>query len=280
MKQALLKILASPYPLRVMLIRRLVNWRRGPPSYLDRLAIGDLDRPHYAYCIFQAAKLAWLLKYPRISIIEFGCGGGNGLINAEMHIREVSKIFPVEIELYGFDMESGLPAPQDYRDMPHYFQRGFYSMDRRALEQRLTFTKLVIGDVKDTCATFFHHHDPAPIGCMFFDLDFYSATRDALALIDVDVSRFLPRVFVYFDDIIGDDVWLCNDFTGERLAIEEFNRDHSAQKISKCYYLPFHYPNLSWPHQIYVYHDFKHPRYNDFVGAREQSWHAQFIKLK
>src|SRR5438309_99584 len=80
-------------------------------------------------CIFQAAKLAWLLKYPRISVIEFGCGGGNGLLNAEMHITEVMKIFPVDIELYGFDMGSGLPQPRDYRDMPYYFQSGLYKMD-------------------------------------------------------------------------------------------------------------------------------------------------------
>jgi hypothetical protein len=69
----------------------------------------------------EAAILASLLGYPKISVIEFGCGGGNGLLNAEMHINEVMKIFAVDIELYGFDCGSGLPSPRDYRDMPHYF---------------------------------------------------------------------------------------------------------------------------------------------------------------
>ena len=87
-----------------------------------------MDRPHYGYCIFQAARLASLLGYSRISALEFGCGGGNGLLNAEMHIKEVTKLFSVDIDLYGFDAGSGLPAPTDYRDMPHYFRQGLYEM--------------------------------------------------------------------------------------------------------------------------------------------------------
>ena len=248
-------------------------------TYVDRLAIGELDRPHYGYCILQAAKLATMLKYPKVSVVEFGCGGGNGLLNAEMHIREIMNFVPVEIELYGFDMGTGLPPPRDYRDMPHYFRRGQYKMDRQALERRLTKAKLVIGDVKATCATFFREYNPAPIGCMFHDLDFYSSTKDALTLLDADASHFLPRIFNYFDDILGDDIWLCNEFTGERLAIEEFNQERPSKKFSKCHHLPFLYPNSSWPHQIYVCHDFGHPRYNDFVGTWQQIYHEGNIKL-
>ena len=275
----LLKLLTYPHPLRLLFARRLIKWLR-PPSYTARLAAGELERPHYAYCIFQAARLAHLLNYPRIIVIEFGCGGGNGLLNAEMHIREVMQLFPVDIELYGFDTATGLPQPQDYRDMPHYFQRGFYEMDRDALERKLTRAKLVIGDVKETCSRFFEDYHPAPVGCMFHDLDFFSATKDAFGLLAADPSHFLPRIFTYFDDIIGDDIWLCNDFTGERLAIAEFNNEHSLQKFSKCYYLPVVYPEACWPHQVYVYHDFRHPKYNDFVGAQQQIFHTQLIKLR
>jgi hypothetical protein len=250
------------------------------PSYLDRLVTGEIDRPHYGYCIYQAAKLARLLKYPEISVIEFGVGGGNGLLNAEMHIREVMNIFPVEIELYGFDSGAGLPPPQDYRDMPHYFRRGLYRMDQHALERRLTKAKLVIGDVKVTSATFFNEHTPAPIGCMLHDLDFYSATKDTFTMFNADSSYFLPRIFNYFDDILGDDVWLCNDFSGERLAIEEFNLEHRTKKFSKCYHLPLMYPKFWWPHQIYVYHDFEHPRYNDFISTAQQLYHEVSIKLR
>ena len=144
-------------------------------------------------------------------------------MNAEMHIEEVPKLFSVNIDLYGFDAGSGLPAPVDYRDMPHYFRRGLYEMDRDALERRLKRAKLVIGDIRDTCVSFLQRYKPAPIGCVLHDLDYYSSTRDALTLFDGESSYFLPRVFMYFDDIVGDETWLCNEFTGELLAIDEFN---------------------------------------------------------
>jgi hypothetical protein len=248
-------------------------------SYQDRLAIATLDRPHYGYCIFQAARLAKLLNYPKIAVIEFGCGGGNGLINAEMHIMEILKIFDIEIELYGFDGGSGLPRPLDYRDMPHYFHAGLYDMDRRALESRLKLAKLVIGDVKDTCATFFEDYHPAPIGCIFHDLDFYSSTTHALRLLNAEAAHLLPRIYMYFDDIAGDDLWLCNEFSGELLAIKEFNKEHASRKITSVRFLSLRYPHLRWFQQIYAFHDFLHPRYNDFVAVQEQEGHKLGIRL-
>jgi hypothetical protein len=278
-KGILLKILMSPRPLRAALTKRVIQ-KLSLFSYADRLSIGAVDRPNYGYCIFQAAKLASALHYPRISVIEFGCGGGNGLLNAEMHITEVMKIFPVIIELYGFDNGSGLPPPQDFRDMPHYFRGGLYHMDRQSLEGKLKLAKLVFGDVGDTCATFLQRYNPAPIGCMFLDLDLYSSTSDALTLLDSDGSHFLPRVFMYFDDIIGDDVWLCNEFTGERLSIEEFNQRHKLKKIAKNYFAPIKYPNSWWPEEIFIFHNFEHPRYNDFVADSEQKRHEDYIRLE
>jgi hypothetical protein len=275
----LAKVLTHQTPLRVELARRFIK-QFSLFSYENRLSIGATERTHYGFCIFQAARLASLLDYPKISVLEFGCGGGNGLLDAEWHINEVTKVFPVGIDLYGFDSGSGLPTPRDYRDMPHYFRGGLYPMDRSSLERKLKHTKLVIGDVKDTCATFIQKFDPAPIGCMFHDLDFYSSTRDSLRLFDEEASRFLPRVFMYFDDIVGDDTWLCNDFTGERLAIEEFNQKHETKKICKHYYVSKKYPNLWWSDLIYVHHDFAHPRYNDFVASSEQMRHQNSIGLK
>ena len=128
-KEIMLKILGSRRPLSLILARQIVQGL-SLLSYLDRVFLGAIDRPHYGHCILQAAKLANLLNYPRISVIEFGCAGGNGLVNAEMHIMEVMKIFAVDIELYGFDAGSGLPSPKDYRDTPHYFKRGLYNIDR------------------------------------------------------------------------------------------------------------------------------------------------------
>ena len=271
MKNLLLKL---PFSRRV--IRRF-----SLMSYKERLMIEAAERPHYGYCIFQAAKLAWLLEYPKISVIEFGCGGGNGLIAAEDHISEVMKLFDVQIELYGFDIGSGLPCPVDYRDMPYYFKPGLYRMDIQSLEGKLKRAKLVIGDVRDTCATFFAKYNPAPIACMFHDLDFYSSTRAALTLLNSDATHILPRIFMYFDDIIGNsEMWTCNDYTGERLAIEEFNREQQSQKICKDYYLPLNYQKLWWGHHMYVYHNFMHPKYNTFIASHEQEFHENRIKLR
>jgi hypothetical protein len=44
-------------------------------SYEDRLKIGATDRLHHGRCLLKAAKLAARLKYPKISAIEFACGG-------------------------------------------------------------------------------------------------------------------------------------------------------------------------------------------------------------
>jgi hypothetical protein len=211
MKDLVLNILFRPEPLRIILAMEFIK-RLNLLSYQDRVAIGAVKRPAYAYCIFQAARLASLLKYPKISVIEFGCGGGNGLLIAEQHVAEVEKLFDVTIELYGFDLGSGLPTPRDYRDIPHYFRGGLYKMDIDALQKRLKLAKLVIGDVKESCVTFFDKYNPAPIGCMLHDLDYFSSTSDSLALLDAEPCNFLPRAFMYFDDLIGDNVWLSNDY--------------------------------------------------------------------
>lgn len=280
MKASLLKLLGHPKPIRTEVARRIIR-RLSLFSYRDRLSLCAVERPQYGHCIFEAAQLAARLKYPKMSVIEFGCGGGNGLIEAEMHITEIQKIFPVQIELYGFDTGSGLPPAQDYRDFAHYFQPGLYNMDRKALEKKLRIAKLVIGDVKDTCETFVTDYNPAPIGCVFHDLDFYSSTKAALTLFDVDSAYLLPRVFMYFDDVIGSNTWLVSEFAGEPLAIEEFNREHRSKKIAANRRMPLEYPDQwEWTHQIFIHHDFEHPDYNTFVAGPEQEMHQRHIRLR
>jgi hypothetical protein len=275
MSSALVRMLGHRTPLRVPLARKMIK-ALSLFSYEDRLMLCAIDRPHYGHCLYEAAKLAARLGYPSISAIEFGCGGGNGLLNAEMHISELEKLFPVKFELYGFDLGEGLPSPKDYRDFPHYFRPGNYRMDAQRLSQKLTRAKLVIGNVEETSRTFFGEYQPAPIGCIFHDLDFYSSTRDAFTLFDADHRHFLPRVFMYFDDIDGDNTWLVNEFTGELLAISEFNRDHASQKIAINRAMKMY----GWGNQIYIYHDFQHPKYCTFVADTEQITHEGNIRLR
>ena len=279
MTGALLRWLNHRTPMSVFLARKIVE-AFSLFSYQDRLRIGAIDRPHYGHCLFEAAKLASRLHYPKISAIEFGCGGGNGLLSAERHISEIEKLFPVKFELYGFDSGAGLPPAKDYRDFPHYFNSGQFRMDVKKLRPNLDSAEIVIGNVRDTCRTFFDKYNPAPIGCVFNDLDYYSSTSDFFAIFNDESDHFLPRVFMYFDDIIGDNTWLPNEFTGELLAIQEFNLNHSMRKIAANRVMPILYPGQRWANQIYIYHDFEHPRYNEFVASDEQGSHEQNILLR
>jgi hypothetical protein len=181
--------------------------------------------------MYQAARLAKLLRVPRISVLEFGVAGGKGLLVLETHARWIERELGVGLDIYGFDTGEGLPEPLDYRDVPYAWKAGFFKMNRAALEKRLAVSRLVIGNVRDTGRTFFDQYNPAPIGCAFHDLDFYSSTRDALTVLEAPSERFLPRVFHYFDDIIGTDLVLQNEFVGQRRAILEFNESHSDRKI-------------------------------------------------
>jgi hypothetical protein len=101
------------------------------------------------------------------------------------------------------------------------------------------------------------------------DMDLYSSTVTGLKLFEVDEKYRLPRIFTYFDDIIGNEIALYNDFTGERLAIAEFNESHQSQKISQAYNLSCR-ATLDWHHQIYVFHDFSHSRYREFISRPHQ----------
>lgn len=79
-------LILEPYPLRTIAKRIIREFRIG--SYEQRVRIGAVDRPHCGYCVFNAAVLAKKLGYPRITVLEFGVTGGNGLLNLEYHAQE------------------------------------------------------------------------------------------------------------------------------------------------------------------------------------------------
>jgi hypothetical protein len=242
----------------------------GVGNYEQRYWWGAVERPHYAYCVYNAAQLAKKLGYPRISILEFGVAGGNGLVNFEYHAEEISKLTSVEIEIYGFDTGEGLPEPIDYRDLPYQWEGGFFKMDIPKLKSRLKKAKLVFGDVRETSKDFFEKYDPAPIGAISFDLDFYSSTNAALSMLEADEKYFLPRIFCYFDDTIGAETELYNDFIGQRLSINEFNQTHDHIKLGLPYYLLAREVVEPWFHQIWIGHLFNHRHYTKFVADQNQ----------
>jgi len=47
-----------------------------------------VGRPNYAFLVYQAARLAAQLGQPRVSILEFGVAGGEGLLALEHHAEK------------------------------------------------------------------------------------------------------------------------------------------------------------------------------------------------
>ena len=113
-------------------------------------------------------------------------------MNLEYHAQQTSKLLDIDIDIYGFDIAEGLPEPLDYRDLPYQWKKGFYKMDVPTLQARLKKAKLVLGDIKDTSKYFFEKYNPAPIGAIAHDLDFYSSTVAALNMLAADERNYLP----------------------------------------------------------------------------------------
>lgn len=254
--------LREPVPLRFLLLRGL-DRRLDLFSYSTKLEIGSIERPYYGHGVLHAAQLAKRLGHSAVSVLEFGVAGGNGLLNLEMHAAKVTKETGVRVAIYGFDTGAGMPPPLDYRDMPYLWQAGYFRMDLEKLGRRLRQAKLMIGNVADTVDSFCEAEQPPPIGFISFDLDYYSSTLAALRIFTARHEYLLPRVACYLDDTVGDIDYAYNEFTGELLAISEFNATHPSIKIAPVRGLRFFGQRLPavWHEQIFVAHLFEHPNY-------------------
>ena len=206
-------------------------WARHPfGSVRTRVRYDVSDRPHYGYGIYSAADLARRLKIPAISVIEFGVAGGTGLIAMEKIAREIAQFSGIRISCYGFDSGRGMPCPQDYRDLPYIWGKGFFQMDETALRKRLRDATLIVGPVDATIPEFLKQ-SPPPLGFIAFDLDYYSSTIQAFHVFDGDTNLRLPRVYCYFDDISYPLMACNNEYIGELAAIKDFNAASSTRKL-------------------------------------------------
>src|SRR5262245_35619699 len=198
-------------------------------------AAPNVLRPSYTWGVLQGAHLAGALGIGRISVIEFGVAGGNGLVALELAAEKTQVLLGVQIDVHGFDTGRGLPCPVDYRDHPNIYMESTFRMDEETLRLRLRSTQLHVGLIKETIPRFLAS-GPSPIAFISFDLDYYSSTVDALGVLQADAARLLPRVHCYFDDIMG---LTCSEWAGERLAINEFNEHQSRRKISSIFGLKY-----------------------------------------
>jgi hypothetical protein len=223
-------------------------------------------RPQYTWGVLQGVNLAKVLGKKRVSVIEFGVAGGNGLVNLERVAEKVEAYYDVSINVYGFDTGVGLPKPQDYRDLPNIYTEGRHPMDVNALRQRLRRAQLFIGLVEETVLAFVESK-PAPVAFVAIDLDFYSSTMHALQLLDAQQDLLLPRIHYYLDDCMG---LTFGDHNGERLAIGNFNASHDTRKISPIYglkyFLPAPFANQLWLEAFFMAHIFDHDQYAGFDG--------------
>src|SRR5262245_60941516 len=83
---------------------------------------GRLPRPDYTWGAFQSINLAKVLELQRVSFIEFGVAGGNGLVALENIAPTLEVMFEVGIDIYGFDAVGGMPSAKDHRDLPNLWR--------------------------------------------------------------------------------------------------------------------------------------------------------------
>jgi len=273
MVNSLLRVLT-----RVPGLRRL--WRRLPIGSASLRTEFDIwERPAYAYGIYSAATLARSLGQTSLSVIEFGVAGGNGLLCMEGIAGQIQNEVGVKIAVFGFDTGTGMPEPEDYRDLPHVWSQGFYAMEQGKLLARLQNAELILGAVNDTIPEILARENLPPIGFVAFDLDYYSSTKSAFRILKGRPETRLPRIYCYFDDVIWPERACHNEYTGELCAIREFNEEHDQSKIAKLANLAWMRVHQSqWNEQIYIYHDFHHPLYTRLITPGGSAYRQLALK--
>jgi hypothetical protein len=228
---------------------------------------GQPWRPQYGWSVLSAARTAKSLGIDRISVLEFGVAGGNGLLALEAAAEGSESLLEVGIDVFGFDTGTGLPPPTDVRDAPFALRGGEFRMDEAKLRSRLRRTQVLVGLVSDTSKQFLAQR-PSPIGFVAFDLDYYSSTMQAFSVLEAEPTHLLPRVFCCFDDVLW---YPWTEFNGARAAIADFNAGHEHRKISRLHGLRYSLPGsefrLPWPELIYIAEMFDHPRYGSPEGT-------------
>jgi hypothetical protein len=267
----ILDLATRPVPLRTLVLRKLLaRWPVG--SYRARLYAGAVDRAYYGWCLYHAAIEARALGHKAMTAVELGVAGGNGLVCLLEHRRQIQRDLGIEIVVAGFDAGSGLPPSDDPRDLLYCWPTGSFTMDRAALERRLGGqAELIIGDVRATLGAWNPRPD-APLGAILFDLDLYSSTMGAFALLEK--SNVLPRIWCYFDDICGYAEDASTDRIGEREAVRQFNIDPRREVLNDHLSLAHTFKGSfaePWHPHIYLYHRMGHPDYNRCLSTLEKN---------
>jgi hypothetical protein len=243
-------------PLHLNLLSLLV-WGFG--SVRAKIDFDLVVRPQYAFPILYCADLAVKFGVTKVTIIEFGVATGAGLLNMCEIAELVRRATGIQFDVLGFDTGKGLPPPLDYRDRPESYREGDFPMDAERLRSALpSFSRLIIGDIAETVPEFLTETSTAPIGFVAIDVDYYSSTKSCLKVFDSVPGKYLPLVVVYLDDIGSD---ACSPWSGELLAVNEFNDANAIRKIAPFTLLRSKrvFKNAQWIERTYVAHIHDHP---------------------
>jgi len=228
-------------------------------SYRAKVDFDLVVRQQYAFPILYAADAAKRYGYKTVTIVEFGVAGGAGLLNMCRIAERTRKETGIEFRIVGFDTGKGMPPAVDYRDLPESFQAGDFPMDEQRLRETLPeFAELVIGDISETVPEFCRSlSEDAPIGFVATDVDYYSSAKKALEILKGAPEHYLPVVPVYLDDIGVDG---SNPWTGELLAVDEFNRENALRKVAPFTLLRSRriFKNTQWIDRMFAGHIHDH----------------------
>jgi hypothetical protein len=252
------------------ILRRIFNERITEPIHLNLISLFVLIfgtyrlkikfdlilRQNHAFSLLEATQTAVNRNIKKITIIELGVSTGGGLMNICKICAELSKRYPIEFQIFGFDTGKGMPPPNDFKDHPELYHEGDFRMNRELLEKKLPHNcNLIIGEVEESIPKFLSEQnlENAPIGFISYDLDYYSSTKHAMELLKGPQHFYLPKFPVYFDDIA---LWSHNSFCGELLAIKEFNEENEFRKIEPDRFLRLRraFQKAEWIEHIFFVH--------------------------
>ena len=231
-------------------------------SYKMKIAFDLAVRQQYAFSLLKTAELAKAQGLKSVTVIEFGVAAGAGLINICNISRKITKLTGVDFAIFGFDSGKGMPPPCDHRDHPEIFSEGSYPLiDRSALIRALPHNaELILGDIQETLPPFLAGLSPSsPLGFVVIDVDYYSSARECLNVFLGAADNYLPWTLVYLDDVGFES---ANPWTGELLAVREFNEENEMRKIHLFEGLRHKrlFKHTSWIDQVYLLHILDHAK--------------------
>jgi len=225
-------------------------------SFVKKIDYDLVPRQPYAFGLNEAFKIAKLEEKKKILILEFGVASGAGLYNLSYISKKLSKIYKIDYEIIGFDTGKGMPPPIDYRDHPEKYRTADFpslKLNYKKLPQK---TKVYLGNIVKTLKCLKNDlKKNVSINFISIDVDYYSSTLAALKVLNFNKNAYCSKTVMYFDDTSDVD---HNEYCGELLAINEFNKKNKYRKIFKINMLRNCriFKNASWLDQMFFMHSF------------------------